>query len=334
MAMPPATASAARPFTTAITSAIWWLILYGVGWAFSGGSKVVHVPAIVMANVTAMSFVFIPYFATQGVLISMLDGVLKGRILLPDAAGAGAERSENPWRLGVINALIFGVAPAAIGYFVAMNASSDALTPGAFAVRFASAGALLCAAVAWSVSGAPFLRAARVPRGQPANGGDPKPYLWQRFVWPHGVANAIINGALAFALSPVPAAQDGAVVPAAHVVVDAAITFLILTWIIASGVKTHARVEATWGVAPPAAASRDSLPTAAMTAFFASLAFCVALGAIFWLTKAPGMSVIGWAVLRGVACGVYTAWLAKLAAQAVVRSVVSPKEEVAAVKAG
>jgi hypothetical protein len=327
MALPPATAKASRAITTLVTSAIWWLILYFTGRFFAtGGKEVAYVSPLAMANITALSFVFIPYFATHGVLISLLDRVLKEKIILPPEATPDASaRPSNPWQKGVVNGLLFGLVPAAVGYYVSSNASADTITPRMFAVRYASAGALLVAIVVFVMAGAPFLRATRVPRGTPACDGDPQRYLWQYFVWPHGIGNAIINGALAYALSPVPFGQAGAVVPAAQVVIDAAITFLVLTWIIVSGVRTQARVEAQWGIAPPAAASQDTLPVAFMTAFFSSLAFAVAVGGVFWLTKVPGLSVTAWAVFRGLACGVYTAWLAKLAAQAVIGRVLNPE---------
>lgn len=324
MAMPPAPLGLARVISTAITGAVWWLLLFGGGYVFSGGGKVPHVAAVVIANLTAISYVFIPYFVTQNVLISLLDGHLKERISVSEPEDPNA-RAENPWRTSVINALRFGLVPAVIAYVLAMRVSADTLTPGAFAVRYAWGGALLAGATAWLVGGKPFITSMRVPRDKRMFQGDPKAYLATRFVWPHGIANAIINGALAFALSPVSIADAGALVPAQLVVGDAVITFFILTVLMVMGAKSQARVEAQWGIAPEAAANELTGPAAFLPAFFLSLGFSICLGIGFWLLKLPGLNVYAWAVFRGVAFGVYTAWLAKRVAQAVLNETFHPE---------
>jgi hypothetical protein len=334
MAMPPAPHSLARVMTTVITSAVWWLILYGAGYAFCGGSKVAHVAPAVMANITVLSYVFIPYFVTQSVLISMLDGVLKQRIIVPDAPADPNGRIDNPWRSGVINAVRFGLAPAAIGYVLAIRASADTVAPGAFASRFATGGMLMAAVVAWLVAGKPFLQAARVPRERRMFQGDPQQYLATRYAWPHGIANAIINGALAIALSPVSIADAGALVPAPNVVVDAVITFFILTWLMVAGAKTQARVEAQWGIAPESAATDIALPTAFLPAFFAGLGFATLVGIAFWLLGAHGMSVYSWVLFRGVVFGVYTAWVAKRVARAMLNETFHPEAAATAAPTG
>jgi hypothetical protein len=315
-------------FTTAITSTIWWFILYGAGYAFCGGSKVAHVSPLVMANLTAFSYVFIPYFATQGVLVSMLEGHIKGRILVPGGEDPNA-RMENPWRAGLINALKFGLVPAGIGFALSITASAESITPGAFATRFAWGGTLIVAVVAYLVAGEPFLKATRVPRAQRMFQGDPKQYLFTHYALPHGIANAIINGVLAFALSPVTLAEGG-MVPIPNVVVDLVITFFILTWLMTSGAKSQARMEAHWGVAPEAAASDFALPTAFLPAFFASLGFAIFMGIAFHVLGMKELSVYLWVVLRGVVFGLYTAWVARRVAAAMLNETFHPEAATAA----
>lgn len=323
MALPPANHNVARVFTTAITSTIWWFILYGAGYAFSGGSKVAHVSPLVMANVTAFSYVFIPYFATQGVLVSMLEGHIKGRILVPGGEDPNA-RMENPWRMGLINALKFGLVPAGIGFALSITAGAESVTAGQFASRFAWGGTLVCAVVAYLVAGEPFLKATRVPRAQRMFQGDPQRYLFTHFALPHGIANGIINGVLAFALSPVPLAEGG-MVPMKNVIGDLVITFFILTWLMVSGSKSQARMEAHWGVAPEAAASDYAVPTAFLPAFFASLGFSIMMGVAFHLLGMTELSVYLWVVFRGVVFGLYTAWLSKRVASAMLNETFHPE---------
>lgn len=330
MALPPANHNVARVFTTAITSTIWWFILYGTGHLFSGGNKVAHVSPLVMANLTAFTYVFIPYFATQGVLVSMLERHHKGLILTPGGEDPNA-RMENPWRAGMINALKFGLVPAGIGFALSITAGAESLTASQFATRFAWGGALICAVVAYLVSGEPFLKATRVPRAQRMFQGDPKQYLFTHFALPHGIANGIINGVLAFALSPVPLAEGG-MVPIPNVVVDLVITFFILTWLMTSGAKSQARLEAQLGVAPEAAASDYALPTAFLPAFFASVGFAIFMGVAFHVLGMKELSVYLWVVFRGVVFGLYTAWVARRVAAAMLNETFHP-EAAAAVTA-
>jgi hypothetical protein len=328
MSRPAAPHHVARIFTTVITAAVWCGILLLTGYASVGGFKkeVVHAAPVIMANVAAWGLLFIPYFATQGVLISMLDGVTKKRILAPDAIDKATAHVSNPWRLGAIHALVVGLVPAAVAYFLGIRAGVDTMTPGGFAVRYAMAGTLLCAGIAWTVAGDPFMRIARLPRELRVFQGDPKRYLSTHFAWPHGIANAIINGALAFLLSPVSFAEAGAIVPTKNVVGDLVITFLVLTWLITSGTKTQARVETQWGIAPPAAASSNAVPTAFLVAFFAGIGFSIVAGIAFAVTKTPGLSIVSWAFFRGIVFGVYSAWLSARVAAATINSVLNPEK--------
>jgi predicted secreted protein len=321
MARPPAPYTRARVVTTLINSTIWSLLLY-LTCAFSGGGKLEHMSPLEMANVTALTFLFIPYFTTHGVLMSLFNGVLKGSIIMPEATqDARAEAgTANPWRLATINAFVFGLVPAGIGYFIAIRADAATMTRGAFAGRYALAGALLCASVAWVVSGQPLLRTLRTPREKRGFLGTPDQYLWRYFALPHGIANTIINGVLAFALSPVPFAQAGAIVPTQHIVGDTVIALVVLTLLLASGARSQARNETLLGIAPPGAAAKRSVLNASLRALFCGFAFAVVVGVFFWLTKLPGLDIFSWAAYRAVVFGVYAGWLTKGVAQAAINS--------------
>ena len=323
MTLPPAPYARARVFTTLITTLVWAVLLF----VFTGFSKEEYASPVGMANFTAVAFMFIPYFATHGVLMSMMNGVVKGSIIMPESAkdASGGGGTDNPWRLATINAFAFGLIPSGLGYFLAINVAPNSMTPRAFGIRYTLAGTALAAIVTWIASGRPFLRTMGMPIEKRAYVGTPDQYLMRYFALPHGIANTIINAALAFALSPVPFAQAGAIVPTAHIVFDTAATCLILTWLIASGSKSQARVETLLGIAPPAAASQKSVMNALMTTFFAGLGFTVVVGVILWLTKTPGLDVFSWAAYRGVVFGVYAGWLAKNVAQAAINTALHPE---------
>jgi hypothetical protein len=320
MARPPAPYARARIVTTLITSTIWFLILFPIS-TFSGGGRLEHMSTLEMANVVAITLMFIPYFSTHGVLMSMYNGVLKGSIVMPaSTASASAEPgTENPWRLATINAFAFGLVPAGIGYFLAMSAAAT-MTRGVFAVRYALACTLLCAVVTYVVAGKPFLRTMQKPREKRGYTGTREQYLWRYFALPHGIANLIINAVLAFTLTPVPFSQPGAIVPTQHIIVDTVIALVVLTWLLASGARSQARNEALLGISPPAAASTHSVLSALSRVFLGGLAFSIAVGVVFWLTKSPGLSIVSWAVYRGVVLGVYAGWLTKEVARAAIKT--------------
>jgi hypothetical protein len=307
-------------------SAIWWVLLYVAGWIFAGGGKVDHVTPLVIANLTAISYLFVPYFVTEGALVSMMGALMKKRIVMPEVSEDPQARSANPWVLGAINVLIFGILPAVLGYMLSIRSTPDTLTPGQFAVRYAWGGTAVCAIVAWFVSGGPFLKQVRVPRANRRFAGDVNQYLWTRYILPHGIANLIINGALAFALSPVSFAEAGALVESKVVVGDAVITFFVLTWIVANGAKGLAHAEAEWGIAPEEFAARElNMPAAFLPTFFSGIGLCIVLGIAFAWFDVEGMSVLSWVVFRGVLFGAYCGWVAKRCAQASINETFHPE---------
>jgi hypothetical protein len=330
MARPPATYERTRVLTTLITSTIWFLILYGTC-AFSNGGKAMHMSPLEMANVASLTFLMVPYFGTHGVLMSLFKSVLAGRVIMPAAAqdASAGSGTENAWRRAAINVVLFGVVPAGIGYFLAIRTNPETMTRGVFAGRYALAGALICASVAWSVSGKPFLRTIGTPREKRGFVGTPDQYLWRYYSLPHGIANVVINFALAFALSPVPFAP-GAIVPTQNVVGDTVAAFVVLTWLLTSGAKGQARNEALLGIAPPAAASNKKVWSASLTALLGGLAFAVVVGVLFFVTKAPGLGIWTWAAYRGVVFGVYAGILTKLVARAAINTALKTAEPVAA----
>jgi hypothetical protein len=331
MARPPAPYARVRIFTTLITSVIWFLILY-LSTAFFRGGKGEHMSPLEMANGTAFTFLFIPYFASHGVLMSMFKGVLAGTTVLPTATQdprAGVPLA-NPWRLATINAFVFGLVPAALGFFLWERTDPATMTRGVFALRNALAGMLLCAVVAWVASGQPFLRTMMKPREQRAFAGTPDQYLWWYFAIPHGIANFIINGLLAFVFVP------GALAPTRQIVGDTVIAFVVLTWLLTMGAKSQAHHETLLGIAPPAAASQKSTRKASLMMLLYGFGFAIIAALVFQLLKLPGLDVWSWAVYRAVVFGVYAALLTKAVAQASINTalhaepVASPASRVAA----
>ncbi|HKP63552.1 MAG TPA: hypothetical protein VJV78_42750 [Polyangiales bacterium] len=315
--MKPSPLVVVRAITTVITSVIWWCLLWVVGWVFSGAGKVDHVSPLVIANLTAVSYLFVPYFVTEGSLVSMIGTLMKGRIIMPPVTEDPKAKPANPWIWGAIHSAVFGIVPAIVGYKMAMGVSPDSLTPGEFGERFAWGGTLVCAIVAWFVSGRLFLKQVQVPRPNRLFAGDVNRYLWTRYGLPHGIANLIINGLLAFALSPVGSSEPGAHVESKLVVADAVITFFVLTWIVSAGVKGMARCDAEWGIAPEHFGARElHMPAAFLPCFFSGIGFCIVLGIGAAWFDVEGISQISWVVFRGVVFGAFCGWCAMRCAQA------------------
>jgi hypothetical protein len=325
--MKPSPLPVARAITTVITSAIWWCLLFVAGWLFSGNAgKVDHVAPVVAANLTAVSYLLVPYFVTEGVLMSMLGTLMKKRIVMPEVREDPNARPSNPWVWGAVHAATIGVVAAVIGYMVASRVAPDTLTPSAFGVRYAWGGTALCAIVSWFVSGRLFLKQARVPAANRPYTGDVNRYLWTRYILPHGIVNFVINGALAFALSPVSIKEVGAVVPSEVVVGDTVITLIVLTWLVSSGAKGMAHVETEWGIATHDFTADLNMPSAFLPMFFSGIGFCIVLGIAFAWFDVPGLSVMTWAVFRGVFFGAYCGWVARRCAQASINETFHPEE--------
>jgi hypothetical protein len=323
--MKPAPLVVVRAITTVLTSAIWWFLLYVAGWLFTIAGKVDHPSPLLMANLTAISYLFVPYFATEGVLMSMLGAHQKQRIVMPAISEDPKARPTNPWLSSLINVAIFGILPAILGYMVSIRAAPDSLTPSEFAVRYAWGGTGVCALVAWYVSGRPFLKQAAVPRANRTFTGTVNQYLWPRYVLPHGIANFFINGALAFALAPAATAEAGVFVPTEQVIADLVITFLVLTCLVSSGAKSMAHTETEWGIATHDFTADLHMPAAFLPTFFAGLGLAIVLGISFAIFDVDGMSVTSWAVFRAVIYGAYCGWVAKRCAQASINETFHPE---------
>jgi hypothetical protein len=330
MARPPAPYARVRIFTVLITSMIWGLILY-FSTAFFRGGKGEHMSPLEMANSTAFTFMFIPYFTTHGVLMSMFKGVLAGTTVVPASQDPrGGVPLDNPWRLATINAFVFGLVPAAIGFWLWDRTDPATMTRGVFALRNALAGMLLCAVVAWVASGQPFLRTLLKSKEQRAFAGTPDQYLWRYFAIPHGIANFIINALLAFVFAP------GASVPTLQIVSDTVIALVVLTWLLTMGAKSQAHHETLLGIAPPAAASQKSTRKASLMMLLYGFGFALVAALVFKLTKLHGLDVWSWAAYRAIVFGTYAALLTKAVAQASINTtlhtepVASPASPVAA----
>jgi hypothetical protein len=319
MALPPAPYALARFVTVLITVAVWFCLLLVMGFIFSGGASVKHVSPEVMANVAAMVFVFIPFFSAQGVLTGMMDGLLQQRIVLhatPDVA----LRSRNPWSVAAVLALCVGLPCAVVGHVLASGAALDTFTPGAFALKLASYGVLPCALTAWIVSGRPFLHETRVSQEHRRYDGDAMRYVWVRHVWPNALVNAVINFAVAYALTPGDLNDAQSLAPIELVVGDTLVTFLVLSALITGGVATHARVDRAWGIAPGLPSEgAGGMRRVILPKLLAGVAFTVFVGLGLWLTKQRAVAALPWAIYRGVVFGFYAGWVARDVALAKLR---------------
>jgi hypothetical protein len=169
------------------------------------------------------------------------------------------------------------------------------------------------------------LKQVKVPPANRTFKGDVNQYLWTRYILPHGIANLFINGALAFALSPVSFSEPGAVVPAEVVVVDTLLTLVVLTWLISAGAKGLARAETEWGIATHDFTADLNMPSAFLPTFFSGVGFCIVLGVAFAWFDVEGLPVIGWAIYRGIFFGLYCGWVAKRCAQASINETFHPE---------
>ena len=321
MALPPAPYGLARVVTVLITAVVWFCVLLVLGYIFSGGANVKYVTPDVMANIVAMSFVFIPFFSTQGVLTGMMDGLLQQRFVLPDATPDAALRSRSPWLPAAVLACCLGVPAAVMGYVWASGLPAETLTPGAFAWKLASHGVLLCALTAFIVAGKPYLHEARVPESKRRFDGDAMRYVWARHVWPNTLVNLIINFAVAYALVPGSLSDPASVAPNELVVGDTFVTCAVLCILMSAGVGTHARVDRAWGIAPLIEPSTDAtLAGAVLPKFFAGIALTIVVGVALWLSGQRGLSALSWAVYRGIVFGAYCGWLARDIALAKLRA--------------
>lgn len=323
--MKPAPLIVVRVLTTVITSAIWWVILFIAGWLFSGAGKVDFVSPEVMANVAAVGYLFVPFFVSEGVLVSMLGAHLQKRIILPPITEDPKARPQNPFVWGVVNAVTIGALAAYVGHMIGQGAKPDTLTPSEFGVRFAWGGTLLVAIVAFFMSGAPFMRQLRVPAQNRPYAGSAMQYLLTRYALPHGISNFVINGALAFALSPVSIADPTARVPNENVIGDGVIASAVLVWIISSGAKGMARVETAWGIARYDYRRNLHMPAAFLPVFFAAIGVCIVLGIAFAWFDVEGITVYTWAWLRAIGFGVFCGWCALRCAQASINEAYHPE---------
>jgi hypothetical protein len=251
-----------------------------------------------------------------------LRRVLDGKIVLPDDGVDAGASPGNAWWASAVNALKYGALPA-IAAFVLANNSTSAISAGQFAVLQVLCFTPFVAFVVFSVGGRPLLQATRVPRGKSRFDGDPAAYLRAHFMIPQAFTNAVLNAAIAFLISPVPFAGGTAMVPARNVVVDAVITFVILTWLVGSAARSQARTEAAWGIAPKGAAGSQSVLKGFLIPLFGAVGFAVALGVLFTITHTAAIGIYSWAAFRGIVFGVYAAWLSKSVAQAALAGALS-----------
>jgi hypothetical protein len=304
-----------RIVTVIITALVWWVILLVTTLVFAGASQAQFVSPRAMTNIAALTLLLVPFFTTHGVLINFRDAMLRGRVRPPETTPSNELRARSPWRVALVSSLLLGSPAAVAAYLLGSRLPNATFTAGAFALRLAPIAALLGGVSAWFASGKPLVHELRVAEPHQRFAGDVSSYAVFRHALPHGVVNALINGAAAFALLPDAQSAAGNV-PAKLLLGDTFITYCILTAILAPGVSTHARVDAATGVAPPmAAGSRLTMSEAVMLPLGVGLLQVALLAPLCWLS-AFRPSVELWAVYRAVMFGGYAAWLSARVARA------------------
>jgi hypothetical protein len=314
--MTPAPYALGRIVTVVITALIWWLILLVATLVFGGASRAPHVSPLTMANIGALSLLLVPFFTTHGVLINFRDALLRGRVSPPVLALGEEPVLHSPWRVSVFNMLCLGLLAATAAHAIGSRLPADTFTAGAFAWRLAPIGALLSGISAWIASGKQFTDQLRVAEPRRRFAGDLARYARLRHALPHGLVNALINGAAAFALLPDSDTLPG-IVPASLLLGDTFITYCILTAVLVPTVTTHVRVDAAVGVAPTPTAGAVPMYEAVLLPFGLGFIQVLLLAPLFWLVPfRPSVEL--WAVYRTLMFGGYAAWLSARVAVAAV----------------
>jgi hypothetical protein len=315
----------ARAFTVALTSLLWSGVLALVGFGFSALLTRDNMSAVAIGYLMAGTFVFIPLFAAQGVLLGMLEGLARGDFRLPPGldrspgapAGAGraSVRPASPWSPALRWALGLGAPAALLAYLAAPWLWPLGLSRASFVLRLVCCGALLAATTSFFVSGRVFLRQALIPRQDRAWIGSRARYLWTRHALPNGLANAIINALVAFVVFPQPPLDPDHAMNREMMVGDTFLTLVILTLAITTGARAHARSDLRWGVI---AVERERAAPGIVGQLLRLLGLSLALGgSLLAFLHTAGIESCGlpfFVAWRAVAFGVYPALVAYLVA--------------------
>ena len=249
------------------------------------------------------------FFAGHTGAIGLLDAHSQQRVRLPEGlpeTSQDAQRARNPWAVAAQSLGVWGGLAAALGVAFSPRWWPNGVHLMQFAWQFAAASALLSGVVVAQHTGQRFLAEARLAPERRRFSGSFNAYLWQRHALPQGVVNTLLNGLVGVAIAPVALNQSVALVPASFIQRDALGTGLLLTLVIAGGVRAYTRFESRWGVAPvPREPERrtGSLP-------MLGLLVASSAAALLGLTQVPALSAWTFIVSRAIGCGVWSAIVA------------------------
>jgi hypothetical protein len=316
----------ARAFTVALTVCMWSGILVLVGFVFSGLISRDTVSAAAAGYLMAATFIFIPLFAAQGVLLGMIEGLARGDFLLPTGLDGtrGApfapehipERPANPWSLGLLWSLGLGAPAALLALLAAPWLWPLGLSRAFCGLILVCCGALLAATTSFFVSGRVFLRQALIPPRNRSWTGTRGGYLCMRHALPNGLVNAIINALVAFVVFPQPSLDPNNAMDRQMMVGDTLITLMILTAAVMTGARAHARSDLRWGVvAADTERKAPGIGGQVLRLLGVSLAATASLFAVLYLGGVESCSLPWFVAWRAAAFGAYPALTAYLVAR-------------------
>ena len=258
----------------------------------------------------AVGMVCAAFFAGHSSSIGMLDAWLQGRLALPPRAALPppASSARNPWGVAVQCACLWGGPAAAISCWLVLRESPNGVPVIGFSYQFATASALLSAAVVLVRSGTPFLQQAQPEPAQRRFAGTQRAYLWQRQILPQAIVNGSINVWVGAAIVPAPLSDASATVPAVFVQQDAVATAFGLALAVVGGAYGHARFDRRWGVVGERPTSLSAGARAGV--LIGVIVLAGGLGSIPRVLGYDAVNAQTLVVVRSLACTIYSAVLA------------------------
>jgi hypothetical protein len=258
----------------------------------------------------AVGMVCAAFFAGHSSSIGLLDAWLQGRLALPPRAALPppASSARNPWGVAVQCACLWGVPAAAVSCWLVLRESPNGVAVIGFSYQFASAAALLSAAVVLVRSGTPFLEQAQLEPAQRRFAGTQRAYLWQRQIVPQAIVNGSINAWVGAAIVPGPLSDAVATVPTVFIQQDALATAFGLALAVVGGAYGHARFDRRWGVVGERPMSVS--PGARACVLIGVIALASGLGSIPRGLGHDTVDTHTFVIVRTLACTIYSAVLA------------------------
>jgi hypothetical protein len=300
----------ARVATAVVSATAFFFVGLLVAWVF-GGVLTHDVLQVQHARIfAAVGLTSTCLFAGHNAAVSMLEAFVQGRLRLPSTAGspplaALPTRPQNPWTVALWSLCSWG--PLAI---VASLALVPRLWPtgialSRFALWYAAASGALALVIVVQETGGRFLRQARLPREQRLFAGSYSAYLWQRFVLPQALINAIINAWVGALIAPGRLSAPGATVTAAFVRNDVLGSAVLLALVMYGATRAYAGFELRWGVVPVL-----PLPAPGIgVQLLACLGLVALTTGVAWATLAAldiqQLGVTTFIVARAIGCGIY-----------------------------